>query len=354
MNVGINGFGRIGRAIFRINELHPVFDVVAINDIDPDVENHAYLLKYDTNYGKFDGDVVSSNGDMQLVVNDKRIQFYGKEKVSDVPWGKHNVDIVIDASGVIENVFLCHKLIEIGAAKKAIITFSPNEGIDKTVIFGVDGESYDPQTHNVVSAGICDSIATAPVLKILDDEYGVDHGFISILHPWLSYQNLVDGSVRSVASPGHFWTDFALGRASSESLIPKHTTLISALQKVIPEISEKLNAISYRVPTGIVASADLTISLKHSTSKKNINELFKSISFEPNSIIGYTEESLVSIDFKEIRESLFVDGRWTHVLENKTVRLILWYDNEWSYGNRVCDLAAYMAKYLYYSSVSNS
>jgi len=346
IRVGINGFGRIGRAIFRINELGSNFEIVAINDIDPNVENHAYLLKYDTIYGRFSANVVANNGDRQMVVNDKPIHFYDKDKINNVPWEKHDVDIVIDASGVYENVILSGDLIKKGSVNKVIITFSPEAGVDHTVIFGLNERTYDSKIHNIISTSICDSNASGPVLKVLDDEFSIDHGFITTLHPWLSYQNLVDGGVRSVSSPGHFWKDFALGRASTESLIPKSTTLVDALEKVIPEITKNLDAISFRIPIGAVASSDLTITLKNATTVDVLNGLFKQKSIEPDSVIGYQEDQLVSIDFKGINESMFVDGRWTRVLKDKTVKLVLWYDNEWGYSCRVCDMVNLITKYI--------
>ena len=344
IKVGINGFGRIGRALFRINELNPLFEVVAINDVDPNVENHAYLLKYDTIYGKYEGEVTSSNGDGKMVVNDKAIQFYDKEKINEVPWEKHNIDIVIEASGIYQNVIQSKNVINKRAVKKVIITHSPKDGADHTVIFGVNERSYNAENHNIVSTSICDSNASGPVLKLLDDEFGIDHGFITTLHPWLSYQNLLDGSLKSVTNPGHYWKDFSLARASTDSLIPKYTTLVGALKKVIPEISCNLEAISFRIPTSIVSSSDLTITLNDSVTTDDINELFRQKSEEHNSIVGYQEEQLVSIDFKGISESMFVDGRWTRVLKGKTVKMVLWYDNEWGYSHRVYDMVNLMAK----------
>ncbi len=344
MRVGINGFGRIGRSIFRINEKNPGFKVVAINDIDPNVGNHAYLLKYDTIYGKFEGHVSSNNGNMQMVVEDKAIQFYDKEKINEVPWEKHNIDIVIDSSGIYANVLLCKHIIAKGKVKKCIITHSPKDGVDHTVIFGVNESTYDSTIHNIVSTSICDSNASGPILKLLDDEFVIDYGYITTLHPWLSYQNLVDGSLRSVSSPGHFWKNYSLGRASTDSLIPKPTTLVGALNKVIPEISGNLDAISFRIPTSIVSSSDLTITLRKAITINDLNDLFKRKSIENDSFIGYQDDQLVSIDFKGISESVFVDGRWTRVLKDKTVKLVLWYDNEWGYSHRVCDMVNLMAK----------
>ena len=334
MNIGINGFGRIGRAIFRMNHIDPQFKIVLINDIDPNIENHAYLLKYDTHYGKFNGTVNSDSTNKHIIVNGENIYFEDKEEIDEVAWEKHGVDIIIDSSGIYKNVLNGKKLVDSGRVKNIVVTHSPKDGVDNTIIFGVNENTYD-KSQGIVSTSICDSNASGPVLHELENKFGVSHGFITTLHPWLSYQNLVDGSLSSVSSPGHFWEDFALGRASTESLIPKSTTLVKALSKVIPETAEKLDAISYRVPTGIVSSSDLTITLKNKVTAKEVNELFENYQ---NEFIGYQEDQAVSIDFKGIRESCFVDGRWTRVVNGDTVKLVLWYDNEWGYSHRVYDM----------------
>ena len=346
LNVGINGFGRIGRAIFRINERAPRFRVVAVNDLDPNVENHAYLLRYDSIYGRFDGQVGASNGDMHMFVNGRHIQFYATSDISEVPWTEHEVDVVIDATGVHQNVLSSHRLVESGAVRKVIITHSPKDSVDHTIIFGVNETSYDPMVHHVVSTSICDANAVAPVLRLLDEAYGVEHGYITTLHPWLAYQNLIDGSVRSVSSPGHFWKDFSLGRASTMSLIPKNTTLVDALQRVMPELAARLDAISFRVPTGIVSASDVTLTLHRQATAEDLNALLRAGAGHNARIIGYQEDYLVSIDFLGIEQSVFVDGRWTRANGKKGIKLVLWYDNEWGYSQRVVDMVDLIARHI--------
>ena len=346
IGIGINGFGRIGRAIFRINERKRRFRVAAVNDLDPNVENHAYLLKYDSTYGRFGGQVEASNGDNIMSVNGQNIKFYAKSNISEIPWSKHDVDIVIDATGIYNNVLMSHRLIESREVSKVIITHSPKDGVDHTIIFGVNEGIYDPERHHVVSTSICDASATAPVLQLLDEAYGVEHGYITTLHPWLSYQNLIDGSVKSVESPGHFWTEFSLGRASTLSLIPKSTTLINALQHVLPQLALRLDAISFRVSTGIVSASDITLSLKQNTTAAEINELFREEAKRNNRIMGYEEDSLVSIDFLGVEQSVYVDSRWTRSNANKSIKLVLWYDNEWGYSHRVVDMVSLMGQHI--------
>ncbi|MBN2012328.1 aldehyde dehydrogenase [candidate division KSB1 bacterium] len=348
LRVGLNGFGRIGRAIYRINEERKQFQIVAINDIDPNVENHAYLLKYDSTYGRFNGSVDGHNGDMYLFVNGQRVQFYASDDVAKVPWHSHDIDVVIDASGVYRNVRAARQLVDEGLVKKVVITHSPKDGVDKTIVFGVNEDEYDHADDKVVSTSICDVNGVAPVLYQLDQAFGIEFGYITTLHPWLSYQNLVDGSVRSISSPGHFWKDFSLGRASNLSLIPKNTTVVNAISKVLPDLASRLDAVSFRIPTGIVSASDVSLVLKQDATANDINALFQNKALRNSRIIGYEDDYLVSIDFLKISESVFVDGRWTRVNNGKHVKMVLWYDNEWGYSQRVVDMLGLMERKFEY------
>lgn len=335
IRVGINGFGRIGRVTTRIMQHDDRYQVVSVNDIDPNVENHSYLFEYDSTYGQYQGRV-KQNGET-VTIDGNHIQFYEHEDISDVPWEERDVDVVVGASGVHQNVINSHKLIEQGRVSKVVITHQPDEGLDQAIIFGVNEEVYDHENHHVVGASICDANALAPAISLLDDTFGVTQGFVTTLHPWLSYQNLVDGSVRSVSSPGHFWDDFQLGRASDKNLIPKDTTAVEAIEAVRPEIPRKVNAMSFRIPTAIVSTSDVTIELEQETTTEEVNELFRRQQSEQPRIFGYSEEPLVSTDFKKIEQSLVFDGRWTDVQQGTNLHMILWYDNEWGYSERVAD-----------------
>lgn len=343
INVGINGFGRIGRAIFRINAKNPRFRVTAINDLDPNLENHAYLLKYDSIYGRFSGIVETDVSKQQMTVDDRKIAFTCEARVQDVPWKDSGVDIVIEASGVKENVLAGRELIEKGI-RKMVVTHAPSSGVDKTIIFGVNENQYNDKQHHVIAASICDANAIAPVLRIIDEEFGVTGGFITTLHPWLPYQNLTDGSVRSISNPGHFWTDFALGRASTMSLIPKQTTAMNAVRQVLPEIGNKIEALSFRVPTAIVSSSDMTISLAKQVTAEEINALLEKTHRNHGRVFGYQTEDLVSIDHLAIEQSVVVDSRWTAVTSGGLCKLVLWYDNEWGFSNRVVDMVDLIEK----------
>jgi glyceraldehyde 3-phosphate dehydrogenase len=335
IRVGINGFGRIGRAVTRIAQQDKRCRVVAVNDIDPNIENHAYLFEYDSTYGQHQGKVETDSN--SVIIDGNRIQFYEEENISDVPWEKQDVDVVVGASGVHKNVINSHELVEESRVPKVVITHQPDEGLDQAIIIGVNEDEYDHEDHHVVGSSICDANALAPAINLLDEEFGVKQGFVTTLHPWLSYQNVVDGSVRSVSSPGHFWDDFQLGRASDKNLIPKDTTAVEAIEAVHPEIPKKVNAMSFRIPTAIVSTSDVTLELESNTTTEEVNQLFKNQQSNQPRIFGYSEKPLVSSDFKKIKQSLVFDGRWTDVQDGRNLHMILWYDNEWGYSERVID-----------------
>ncbi len=335
LRVGLNGFGRIGRALFRINELRKTCEFVVVNDIDELVANHAYLLKYDSIRGRLAAECTVDAERRQLCVDGKPVQFCSFPRVGDVPWQRWDVDLVIDASGV-DSAPALADLVAREVIRQAIVTHVPRRGTDACVVFGAN-ESRGAKAP-VVSAGICDGNAVAPVLAILDEAFGIAGGFVTTLHPWLSYQNLTDGSVRTIANPGHTWDDFALGRAATMSLIPKPTTLTFALEQVLPDIASRIQAMSFRVPTGVVAAADLTLNLRRPATADAINQLFADASRRMPRVLGFQDDPLVSIDFAGTEQSVWVDGRWTTVNPDGGLKMVLWYDNEWGYSHRVLDL----------------
>jgi glyceraldehyde 3-phosphate dehydrogenase len=351
LRVGLNGFGRIGRAVYRINAERPTFDVVAINDLDPSVANHAYLLKYDSTYGRFAPNV-ESNGD-SILIGGRPTRFHAHADIVSVPWADHGVDVIIDATGVQRNVVGGRELVEEGVVRAVVVTHAPKEGVDKTVIFGVNEASYDPEAHSVVSTSICDANAVAPVIALLEQEFGIEYGYITTLHPWLSYQNLVDGSLRSVTSPTHFWTDFALGRASGTSLIPKETSLVSAIGQVLPGVVNRLQAMSFRVPTAIVSASDMTIRVRRTPRLSDVVDALQQLDATARRVVRYETEPLVSIDYLRTDCSAAVDGRWTSVGPDNSIKLILWYDNEWGYSNRVVDMVGLIDHRLKHKAVAS-
>ena len=343
MKLGINGLGRIGRAIFRIVAMKADVEAVCINDIDPLLENHSYLLNYDSNYGRSQEKVSVSSGGDCLTLRGSNIFAHSEADINNVPWSDYGVELVVDASGIADNVMSAKQLLGDGILK-VVVTHSPQNGIDHTLIIGANEETYRKGIHHVVSTSICDATACAPILKILEANYDIEDGFITTLHPWLGYQNLVDGSLRSVSNPGHFWEDFALGRASTENLIPKSTTLMPAVERVLPGISEKVHAISFRVPTSVVAASDMTLRLRSDVSEQELIDVFQRLEDKYPTTVTLNRESLVSVDFKGISQSLVIDLRWLKVYNNRSVKIVAWYDNEWGYANRVVDVVQQVVK----------
>jgi glyceraldehyde 3-phosphate dehydrogenase len=332
IKIAINGFGRIGRAIAKINDQHNLFDLVLINDSNPFVDNLAYLFKYDSTYGKFPGKI--ANTEYAIIINNTSTACTSFHNMNEVPWEKYGVDIIIDSSGVEANTKDAKKLIKEGRIKNIVVTHSSKD-VDHEVIMGVNDETLTAE-HKVVSNSICDANAIAHIMKWMDDEYGIEGGALTTLHPWLSYQNLVDGPAISQKNPGVVWADFSLGRASTDSLIPKNTTAMNAVERVLPSLAGKILSFSYRVPTDIVASSDITLNLSNKVQKKELMEFLEK-KCNNNCYVKVNKESLVSLDYEQEESSAIIDMQWINVCGN-TVKIILWYDNEWGYSARVLDL----------------
>lgn len=341
LRIGLNGFGRIGRAVTRILSGQPELQLAAVNELDSDLKNFAYLLKYDSVYGRFQMSVEADVERRTLHIGEMPVTFYSDGKIQDVPWEKHQIDVLIEATGVDANAQAAHDLVRRGVPK--VVITNAHRAVDTTIIMGVNGGTYDPTIHHVVSSSICDANAIAPVLSQLDRRWGVEAAFITTLHPWLSYQNLLDGPVSSVVSPGHSWYDYGLGRSSSLSLIPKDTTAAKATLAVLPELQGRLEAISFRVPTHIVSASDLSILLKRDATVEAVNVHFTALAAETPRIFGFEQDHLVSIDYLGTEQSSIVDGRRTRVIDKRFLKMVTWYDNEWGYSSRVVDVAALVA-----------
>ena len=334
--IGINGFGRIGRAIFRILLKNNCCDGVVINDINPDNNNIAYQLKYDSLYGILDKEISSDKE--CIYVDKKKIHIYHKKNIDEVPWDRHKIKFIIDASGVQENLIRSRNLK--GKVKNVIVTHSPErEYIDKYIIMGINENEINPDTDFVISSSICDANAFGPVVDVLEKEFGIVHGFITTLHPWLSYQNLLDGQSQSILYPGKTFSHYILGRASTYSIMPKPTTTVDAACEVLDWLKNKFYSFSFRVPTATVSCSDISLELKKNVDAKQVIDLFKEKqNDQTNNIFDNNFEPLVSIDFKGSSYSAIIDHRWTSINDNNYLKLILWYDNEWGYSNRVYDL----------------
>ncbi len=337
IRIGINGFGRIGRAVARLNLRHDLYELVAINDIDPDIDNLAYLFKYDTTYGKLRDDKVEVEGN-RLIVNKKPINVHCESDIAKVKWEDDAVDVVIDSSGVLQNVLNASALVKEGRLKKVVVTHAPNQGLDFTYMEGVNEKEYDKKSHHVVSSSICDANAVAPFYKLIDDAFGVEMGEVTTLHPWLSYQNLVDGTIKSVSSPGHYWKDYALGRSSIGSLIPKDTTLCNAMEKVLPGIGERVHSASFRTPTSIVSAADGVFLLKEKTSMEAVHKAIDAYVSKYPGVLVPDARSLVSIDYLGRECGAVIDTRWLNLNMGRMLKFVLWYDNEWGYSHRAYNL----------------
>jgi glyceraldehyde 3-phosphate dehydrogenase len=341
MRAAIVGFGRIGRAIFRINDKRGLFDIVAINDINPDNQNMAYLLQYDSEYGRFEKAVTAD--DSNLYVNGSPTALFHENRIHDIPWESLDVDVVIDSSGVHDNVSGAPCLIERGV-KKVIITHSPDE-VDHTLILGANEETYNPAEHHVISSSICDAVAVAPVIKMIDEAFGIESGFLTTLHPWLSYQNLLDGPSFSWSSPGEIYCHYAVGRGSTRGLIPKPTSAVEATLKVLPKFRGAFRCMSFRVPTPVVGAANIYLRLKGDASVEEVHRAFERYSsLQKWPIIRRTKEPLVSVDFLGCEYSSTVDERWTDLAGDRHLYLVLWYDNEWGYSNHALSVADYVLR----------
>ena len=337
IRIGINGLGRIGRVLLRQILDRKDLDLVCVNDINPDINNIAYLIKYDSTYGKLQSDVSAFSN--YIRVNKKKISYYSKNKINKVDWKKHKVDILIDSSGTKENLTLSKKLKN--KLKHVIVTNSPGaKFVDRTMIFGVNDNDFDKKKDFLISSSICDATALAPILKLLNENFEIENGFVTTLHPWLGYQNLLDGPSKSYAVPGEIIDNYALGRASPNALIPKNTSAIKATYEVLPFLKDKFIANSFRTPTNIVSSADVTLKLKKIPS---LNKIKKIINQHKPKIISYNEKALISNDFVKTKYSCFFDARFLNIIDNY-IKFILWYDNEWGYSSKVLDLISSISK----------
>ena len=345
LRIGINGFGRIGRAIFRNNLAKNAFKVVAINDINPDISNIAYQLNYDTHYGQLEDKYYAVND--HFCNNHDKIRIYHAPHLDEIPWENEHVDVVIDASGVLDNVLRAPNARARHLLKKVMITHAPEE-VDFSMVLGANEHKLDLRRHHVISTSICDATAIGPVLRMINEKIGIRNGYITTLHPWLNYQNLMDGPASSWSVPGTIYHHYALGRSVVGNMIPKPTSAIAATCKVVEGITEAMiGSFSYRTPTAIVGSADITLNLNSTATKEQVLSLFVAAEKQQRwKIIRNNFEPLTSLDYKNSDASAVVDHRWTDVLGGEVLKLVLWYDNEWGYSARVLDQVLYVEEQM--------
>jgi len=330
VKIGINGFGRIGNLAFQAALKKEEVEVVAINDPFISSDYMAYMVKYDTAHGRFDGEVASKD-ERTLVVNGKEIKVYNEMDPANIPWGKDGVDYVLECSGVFTTMEKAEAHLK-GGAKKVIIS-APSKDAPMFVM-GVNNETYDP-SMNIVSNASCTTNCLAPLAKVINDNFGIVDGLMTTVHSTTATQKTVDGASKK---------DWRGGRAASANIIPSSTGAAKAVGKVIPELNGRLTGMSFRVPTIDVSVVDLTCNLAKPTTMEEICKVMKHASEnEMKGIIEYTEDAVVSSDFLGDSHTSIFDATAGIQLTDTFVKLIAWYDNEWGYSNKLVDLAVYIA-----------
>ena len=330
--VGINGFGRIGRQVLRtIMERHPdELEVVAVNDLF-DIKTNAHLFKHDSNYGAYPGEV--SYTDNAIIVDGKVIKVLAERDPAKLPWGEMGVEIVVESTGFFRTREGAAKHIEAGA-KKVIIS-APAKGEDITIVIGVNDGDYDPANHNIISNASCTTNCLAPVAKVLQDNFGIEYGLMTTIHSYTNDQKILD--------QGHK-KDLRRARAAALNIIPTTTGAAKAVALVLPELKGIVDGMAMRVPTPTASVVDLVVTLKKDATAEEVNAAFKKAAEgELKGILGYSEEPLVSMDYKGDSRSSIVDAELTKSMGPRFVKVISWYDNEWGYSSRVADLAAIIA-----------
>jgi glyceraldehyde 3-phosphate dehydrogenase len=331
-SIAINGFGRIGRMVFRQAIVQDDLNVVAINVRYP-LETLAHLIKYDSTHGTFSGTIEIDED--ALIVNGKRVQIVNDRNPANLPWKELNVDIVIESTGVFNDGEKAVAHIEAGA-KKVIIT-APAKNEDITIVMGVNDEKLDVSVHNIISNASCTTNCLAPVVKVLNDTFGIENGLMTTIHSYTNDQNNLDNPHK----------DLRRARACAQSIIPTTTGAAKALTLVLPELEGKMHGMALRVPTPNVSLVDLVVDLQTDVTIEDVNASFVKASEESmNGILELTMEPLVSIDFNTTTNSTTIDGLSTMVIGKRKIKVIAWYDNEWGYSARVIDLTKKVAAAL--------
>ena len=334
VRVAINGFGRIGRNILRAiaeadrNDI----EVVAVNDLADD-ETNAHLFKYDSTYGRFDGEVKA--GDNEIIVDRRSVRSFSEKDPAALPWGDLGVDIVVESTGIFTDATKAKAHIDAGA-KKVIIS-APAKNEDITLVLGVNEGDYDPASHHIVSNASCTTNGLALPAKVIFDSFGIERGLMTTVHSYTNDQNVLDV----------YHKDLRRARSAGQNIIPTSTGAAKALALVIPELKGKFDGFSLRVPTPTVSVIDFVAITERAVTAESANEALRAAAEGPmKGLLGYTEEKLVSMDFKGDERSSIIDADSTMVTGDRLVKIIAWYDNEWGYSCRVSDLAAFMAERL--------
>ena len=328
LKVAINGFGRIGRMVFRAGFSNPDIELVAINDLT-DIATLAHLLKYDSVHGAFGEDV--SSGERSLIINGKEIEIYSEKDPSRLPWGELGVETVFECTGLFRDRESASGHLDAGAEK--VIISAPAKSPDITVVMGVNEQEYDAKTHHIVSNASCTTNCLAPVCKVLLDHFGIEKGLMTTTHAYTGDQRLLDFPHK----------DLRRARAAGLSMIPTTTGAAKAVALVLPQLDGKLNGMAIRVPTPNVSVVDLVVQLTKPTTADAVNQAMEAASKTSlKGILAFSNEPLVSIDFNGAAASSTVDGPSTMVIGDM-LKILSWYDNEFGYSSRMVDLAVYMA-----------
>jgi glyceraldehyde 3-phosphate dehydrogenase len=324
VRVAINGFGRIGRMVFYAGFNDPAIEWVAINDL-VDTKTLAHLLKYDSVHGRFPGEVSYNNEG--IIVNDKFIRVLAEKEPEKLPWNDLNVDVVVESTGFFTDRAGAEKHLKAGA-KKVLIS-APGKGVDITIVKGVNEHLYDKEKHHLISNASCTTNCLAPMVKVLYDNFGVVHGFMNTVHAYTADQRLVDAPHK----------DYRRARSAAVSIIPTTTGAARTVGEVIPELKGKLDGISLRVPVPDGSVVDFVCEVKKDTSIEEINNLFKSVAgYHLKGVLEYTEDPIVSVDIIHNPHSCIFDSLSTNVIDQRFVKVIGWYDNEWGYSCRMIDV----------------
>ncbi len=331
IKVGINGFGRIGRNLFRAAYKDPAFEFLAVNDIT-DAKTLAHLLKYDSILGRFPEDVTATAD--SIVVNGKPIRVYAEKDPATIPWKDHGITLVVESTGKFKKSVDAQKHMTGGTVKKVIFS-APCDDPDATFVLGVNEHIYDPAKHHILSNASCTTNCLAPVAKVLHETFGIEKGHMTTIHSYTNDQRILDQPHK----------DLRRARAAALSQIPTTTGAAKAVGLVLPELKGRIDGISIRVPTPNVSLVDLVAVLKKKTTDKEVNAAFKAAAEgKLKGILDYTEEPLVSADYLGNPHSAIVDGPYTKVIDENLVKVLAWYDNEWGYSCRLRDLMKYVAR----------
>lgn len=330
LRIAVNGLGRIGRAFLRIAWDNPLFDIVALASRSP-LPYYAHLMKFDSTYGTWDQDI-KVKGD-SLHIDGKKIRFFEQAEANNLPWKKVAASLVVEASGKYRRMDDAGQHLDSGA--KYVLITAPIDGPGQTLVYGVNHEKFDPETHRIISGASCTSICSSMVVKVIEEEFGIHHGFLSTVHAFTSDQNLQDSAHK----------DFRRARAASQSIIPTSTGVTETIDKLFPSLAGKFDGLSLRVPIVVPSVLNLTAELKKKTTAKKVNQAFERASRgKLKGELDVSDLPLVSVDYIQNQHGAIIDLLSTKVVDGKMLSVLAWYDNEWGYVAQVVRLLEYLAK----------